>query len=80
MLVTKVESSCIRGISWSRRGLVVSFVGGRTYRYLGVEREVYNTFLMTESKGQYYNVAIKGQYEAKRIRPLVVLAIGGKNA
>ena len=77
MLVMKTDSSCIKGIAYKKGGIVVAFVNKKTYFYSGVEREVYNAFLMSDSKGRFYTSVLKGIYPSKKIKPMFIVAIGG---
>lgn len=78
MIVNKIDSSCIKGIGYSFGKLTVVFNNGKVYKYK-CDKEIYDTFLMTESKGRYYTSVIKGSYPVKKVRPLFVITIGGKN-
>ena len=61
--MAKVESSAIREIGMPRDGeLVVTFTSGRTYLYEGVSRQTYDAFLAAESKGAYFNGAIRDAF------------------
>jgi len=46
--------------------LHVKFVGGGTYTYYRVPREVYNAFRAASSKGQFLNHWIKDRYDFRR--------------
>jgi hypothetical protein len=59
-----VISSAIARIEYDElsRELQVTFVGGRTYTYYDVPRDVYVGFVNAPSKGQYFNDRIKDRY------------------
>ena len=58
-----VESSAVRSVGYcpAKRTLEVELVRGAVYRYWGVSQGTYNAFLAAPSKGQFFNVAIRGQ-------------------
>ena len=47
--------------------LEVSFRSGASYRYLDVPPEVYDQFLLAESKGRYFNTYIRNRYAYAKI-------------
>ena len=75
MLVKKTASTCIKGIGYKKGGVVVAFTNGKTYLYPEIEREVFNAFLMSDSKGRFYNNVFKGIYPSRKINPLFVVAL-----
>jgi len=77
MLVKKTDSTCIKGVAYKSGGVVIAFTNKKTYFYSDVEREVFDAFLMSDSKGKFYNNVFKGIYPSKKIKPLFVVAIGG---
>lgn len=65
----EVESSTIKALGYlsSAKVLEVEFVSGGRYRYFDVPQEVYNQFLLTESKGRYLASHIKNNFEYEKI-------------
>jgi hypothetical protein len=59
-----VQSSTVRSIRYNRgaRALDITFMSGKTYRYLKVPLEVYVDFIAAGSKGEYFNDHIKGAF------------------
>lgn len=47
--------------------LVVTFRGGRSYEYYGVDASVYHNLMRAEHKGKYFNAHIRNVYECERI-------------
>ena len=47
--------------------LVVTFRGGRSYEYYGVNAGVYQNLLRAEHKGKYFNAHIRNVYECERV-------------
>lgn len=45
--------------------LTINFDNGETHIYHGVSKEIYESFLATESKSDYYEQNIKGRWYAK---------------
>lgn len=45
------------------RTLTIGFVSGSRYRYLEVEKKLYEAFKLYREKGVFYNRRIKGKYE-----------------
>lgn len=62
-----VESSTIKAIGYDmvRRILAVKFETDAIRHYAGVPQEVALEFYSAPSKGQYYNLNIRGKYEAE---------------
>ena len=50
----------------SARELHVTFVGGATYTYYDVPKQVYAAFREARSKGQYVNAYVKNRYDFRR--------------
>lgn len=57
-------SKSIRGVEYNSqtKDLAVHFNNGRIYVHHGVPKEVYEQFVNAPSKGQYYNLYIRGKY------------------
>jgi hypothetical protein len=66
---TAVTSSSLAAIGYSpaRATLEVEFKHGSLYRYLEVPREVFEAFATAESKGTFFNQAIKDCYPHQRV-------------
>jgi hypothetical protein len=60
----RVQSSMVRSVRYAHdaRALDITFVSGRTYRYLSVPLEVYVDFIDAESKGEFFNDNIKDTF------------------
>jgi hypothetical protein len=61
----RVDSTSIEAIGYDRRTgeLYVRFLeSGDRYVYREVEEEVFEEFLCADSKGNYFNREIKGEY------------------
>jgi hypothetical protein len=50
-----------------RRRLVVTFVSGRVYEYLGVPADVAAAFQSAPSKGAFFNGRIRDRYRCREI-------------
>lgn len=63
-----VESTTMRSIGYEAAGqmLEIEFESGAVYRYLGVPGEVFEQLRQAESKGRYFNAAIRDCYEWER--------------
>jgi len=46
--------------------LHVTYVGGGTYTYYGVPKQVYASFRAARSKGQFVNQFVKNRYDFQR--------------
>jgi KTSC domain len=64
-----VFSRALRAVEYdeARQHLVITLANGRTYRYLDVPPEIYQAFLVAESKGRYYNDHIRDVYLYDRL-------------
>src|SRR5262245_55988802 len=64
-----VESSMMNNVEYdeSSNELDITFVGGKTYRYLKVPPDVYADLLDAESKGEFFNERIKDLYEFNEV-------------
>lgn len=63
-----VESSSIAsaGYRLDEEVLEVRFRNGAVYKYLKVPAGVHGAFMAAESKGRYFNEAIRGRFEYRR--------------
>lgn len=66
--MTKVESSVIRSIGWRKGVLTVQFSSGVKYTYVLVTKDVFDKFLVAESKGKFFNAYIKHQYTHVKVK------------
>ena len=64
MELVTVESSMIHAVGYddAEQELEVVFTSGKTYRYTGVPRTVYEDLLAADSKGQYMRANVIGIY------------------
>ena len=60
----KIESTMMKRIDYDEtsKELDITFVSGKTYRYLDVSPEIYGSLLDAESKGQFFNEHIKNEF------------------
>lgn len=65
---TPVESSNIISVGYDETtsSMYVNYPSG-TYKYDGVDKSVYESFLTSPSKGRFMNENIKGQYNYSRV-------------
>lgn len=63
-----VESSNIISVGYDETtsSMYVNYPSG-TYKYDGVDKSVYESFLTSPSKGRFMNENIKGQYNYSRV-------------
>jgi hypothetical protein len=64
-----VESDAIRIVTYDEIvfELDVTFASGKTYRYSGVPRHVYNELIAAESHGRYFHKYIRDRYRCRRL-------------
>lgn len=64
MELVSVDSSMIQAVGYDSTSeeLEVLFNSGKTYRYKGVPRTVYEELLTADSKGQYMRANVIGVY------------------
>ena len=64
-----VESSAIAAIGYNSddKRLVITFNSGKSYAYYGVSTQRYNAFCDANSKGKYFNRAIRNNYNYRRL-------------
>jgi lysyl-tRNA synthetase class 2 len=62
-------STAIRAIRYDedRRRLVVRFIDGDEYAYVGVPGEVHRSFAEAESKGRFFSEEIRGKYPFNKL-------------
>src|SRR5258706_9140427 len=65
-----MPSSVIGHIAYqeSRSELIVTFVSGKTYAYGLVPKRVYDDFLRSGAKGNFFNAHIRDRYPARSIK------------
>lgn len=68
IIFTPVESSNIISVGYDETtsSMYVNYSSG-TYKYDGVDKSVYESFLTSPSKGRFMNENIKGQYNYSRV-------------
>jgi hypothetical protein len=64
-----VESSSVASVGYAAevRALEIEFRSGAVYRYFDVPAEIYGALLVAESKGAYFNRAVKGRFGYARL-------------
>ena len=65
----RVESSNVWAVGYDAEfaRLFVEFTNGATYRYDGVEKDLYETLLNAESVGKFLNANIKDRYATTKV-------------
>jgi lysyl-tRNA synthetase class 2 len=65
----QVESTAIRDIDYdAERGkLLVRFISGERYVYVGVPGEIHRSFVEAESKGRFFQSKIRDRYPFNRL-------------
>jgi len=63
-----MPSTAIEHVSYNEAALElhVTFVGGGTYTYYGVPKQVYAAYRAALSKGQFINSYVKNRYDFRR--------------
>ena len=66
----KVDSSTIVFVYWSNivnnnGAMVITFAGGRRYRYENVEANTFSTLISADSVGKKFNEIVRGKYDYK---------------
>ncbi len=66
----RVKSSVIAAIEYNptTQVLEIHFHAGRTYDYLNVPAEIYQSLLTADSVGKYFNENIRPHYRAVLVR------------
>ena len=64
-----VDSTAISAIDYDteRAKLLVRFVSGEQYVYVGVPGEVHRSFVESDSKGRFFQAEIRDQYPFNRL-------------
>ena len=64
-----VESAAIREIDYDaeRAKLLVRFMSGEQYVYVGVPDEVHRSFLEADSKGRFFQAEIRDRYPVNKL-------------
>lgn len=64
-----VESTAIQEIDYDaeRAKLLVRFMSGEQYVYVGVPGEVHRSFLEADSKGRFFQAEIRDRYPFNRL-------------
>ena len=65
----QVVSSNIAAIAYASdtEVLSINFLNGSTYEYYGVPQNVFDEFLIADSKGRYFNANIKDVFSFNRV-------------
>jgi hypothetical protein len=63
-----MPSTVVEHISYDEatRELHVTYVGGATYTYYGVPKQLYAAFREARSKGQFVNQFVKNRYDFRQ--------------
>ena len=63
------ESTAIRAIRYDadRRRLVVRFIDGDEYAFVGVPGEVHRSFAEADSKGAFFAEQVRGKYPYNKL-------------
>lgn len=66
----EVESSWIKAVNYfaEEEAMEIALLNGKQYVYFGVSKEKFDNFLGAESKGEFYNEKIKGEYNSLRVK------------
>ena len=64
-----VDSTAISDIDYDARRakLLVRFISGEAYVYVGVPGEVHRSFVAAESKGRFFQAEIRDRYPFNRL-------------
>ena len=70
MLRTDFPSSVISEIGYAREGgeLIVTFINGKSYVYDSVPPNVFDEFMNAQSKGSYFDTAIRDRYSGREVK------------
>jgi KTSC domain-containing protein len=63
-----VESATLATVAYdvAREVLQLEFRDGGVYQYFEVPADIYEALLHAKSKGQYFNLAIRGRFQFER--------------
>ena len=66
----QIDSSMMKCVDYDEasKELDITFMSGKTYRYLDVSPEMYSALLDAESKGQFFNEHIKNEFAYSEMR------------
>ena len=72
----RVQSTAVEAVEHDprRRDLIVTYTGGETYAYAGVERTTYEALLAADSIGRFVNDIIKPTHPVRRLTARPALA------
>lgn len=66
MQLKKINSRSLSAIGYDPASLLLEVkfkISGRIYAYLEVQKDIYNKFISSRSKGQFFNKFIKSNYK-----------------
>jgi KTSC domain len=63
------QSTAVRAIRYDseRQRLIVRFIDGDEYAYVGVPGEVHRSFVDAESKGRFFSQSIRGRFPYNKL-------------
>lgn len=66
-----VRSMTLRSVGYDpvMRTLEAEFRNGRIYHYAGVPVELFLSFLVSRSKGRFFNIAVRDFYPYREVAP-----------
>jgi hypothetical protein len=69
MKTTVVESTTLATVAYdvTREVLQLEFRDGGVYQYFEVPTDIHESLLHAKSKGQYFNLAIRGRFKYARV-------------
>jgi hypothetical protein len=62
-----IESTDIKRISFKNNELFVELKSGNKYKYLNVQRNIFDSLVETELKGKFFQETIKGCFEYEKM-------------
>lgn len=67
----QVKSSTIKAIGYDEKTgtMIIRFKGDRLYHYATVPIELYNNFMVSQSKGKFFHKNIRGKFESPKDNP-----------
>jgi hypothetical protein len=65
----EVESSNIKAVAYNEEAkeLLVEFHSGGTYTYFDVDKDIYDKFLASDSKGKFFHKYVRNNYSYERL-------------